>query len=127
MPTPMTDVYRRFGSDRRGTTAVLFAIALPMLMLCVGVAVDMGRWHQSYFQACNRIAHLYFLNEKLNVPTWLVWLFVTDAPEWPKGCAKPDVWLKHFAKVLSAIGLPLTHCLQDRIIVVHASPAPKEQ
>ena len=36
-----------FGQDRHGTVAVIMALSLSILMLCVGVSVDMVRWHQA--------------------------------------------------------------------------------
>ncbi len=34
-----------FAGDRRGTMALMIALTLPLVMLCVGIAVDTGRWY----------------------------------------------------------------------------------
>jgi hypothetical protein len=88
-----------------------------------GVAPEAEAWHQIYYQVCNRLAHLYFLNEKLHVPTWLVWLFIVDAPEW-QDRAGPGPWARRFAEALSDIGMPGSFPLRERVAVVFAPPAP---
>lgn len=38
---------KNFAEDRRGTIAIVAALSLPVLMLCVGIAVDTGRWYSA--------------------------------------------------------------------------------
>jgi Flp pilus assembly protein TadG len=36
---------RAFGADRRGATAVIFAVSLPVLIGSAGLGVEVGYWH----------------------------------------------------------------------------------
>jgi hypothetical protein len=90
----------------------------------LGVPASARPWHEAYYQVCNRLAHLYFLNEELRVPAWMVWVLIIDAPEWSDR-AGPWEWAEHFATTLAAIGLPSTHPLQDRIAVAFVPAAPE--
>jgi len=90
----------------------------------LGASTGGAGWHRTYYQVCNRLAHLYFLNVKVGVPTWLAWLFIVDAPEWEdRACA--GLWARRFAEVLFAVGLPSSFPLRDRIAVVFAPAAPE--
>lgn len=80
-------------------------------------------WEEAYFQVCNRFAHLYFLNEKLKVPAWLVWLFIVEAPEWPDR-ATAGQWARRLTEAYTAIGLSPGHPLHERVLVVFAPAAP---
>jgi hypothetical protein len=58
-------------------------------------------WMGRLYQSANRLAHLYFLRERCNVPTWLVNLCFTDdqrhgntpVEQWTKGLADAKVRL----------------------------------
>lgn len=47
MSCSLSSRVRSFPGDRRGTIAVLAAVSLPVLMHCVGIAVDSGRWYSA--------------------------------------------------------------------------------
>ena len=47
-----------------------------------GVAETVSPWESRYYQVCNRLAHLYWMNVRAKVPTWLVWVFIVNDPVW---------------------------------------------
>lgn len=86
-----------------------------------GVHQDKSSWMLSHYQVCNRLAHLYFMNHKLKIPTWLVWMFITDAPEWDDS-ASVDGWVEYLNSIYHDIGLPTNHPLADHVITVYLPP-----
>ncbi|HXV29445.1 MAG TPA: pilus assembly protein TadG-related protein, partial [Sinorhizobium sp.] len=38
---------RAFGADRKGATAIIFAVSLPVLVGGAGLGVEVGYWHLS--------------------------------------------------------------------------------
>jgi len=86
-----------------------------------GVPDQAKCWRTSHYQVCNRLAHLYFMNEELKVPTWLVWLFVIDDPDWPDSLCESG-WLKYINGIIHDIAFPAHHPLKDRIVTVHVRP-----
>jgi hypothetical protein len=68
------------------------------------------------YQLGNRLAYLWFLNEKLGIPTWLALvLFVEDTSYRPTRRAQ---WEPHIAGLLRSMGVTGT-TLADRIAVVY--------
>jgi len=65
-------------------------------------------WHETYYQFCNRVAALYFLNEQVQVPSRLLMIyFVGD--EFPDGRDCPqsqDSWKPLVSKMHQTIKLP---------------------
>lgn len=87
-----------------------------------GVPDSAPSWFSTYYQVCNRLAHLYFMNEVLGVPTWLVWLLIADDPDWAgEDPANPMQWRDHFISMYAEIGIDAS-CLDDRVITVYAPP-----
>ena len=88
-----------------------------------GFSPDTPSWCSPHYQVCNRLAHLYFMNEKLKVPTWLVWLFITNDPDWPDDHADEKQWRDYLDRIYADIGMPANHPLEDKIITVFAPPS----
>ena len=59
-------------------------------------------WLGQLYQSANRIAHLYFLYERLHTPVWLVNLYFTDDPIGP---ADRSIWEHEVARVKTQLGL----------------------
>ncbi len=113
--------------DASGATAEssveMIAGALTETLKYLGASGDISAWRDHHYQVCNRLAHLYFLHEKRHVPTWLVWLFITNDPDWSdKDPASAAQWREHRDNVYHEIGLPFDHPLKDRIVTVYAPP-----
>jgi hypothetical protein len=47
-------------------------------------------WDARYYQFCNRLAHLGWMNERAKMPTSLVWVLVVDDPVWPDRMTAPQ-------------------------------------
>lgn len=90
-----------------------------------GVAEAAAPWESHYYQFCNRLAHLYWMNERAKVPTWLVWVLIVDDPAWPKDAMSAPKWHEAFQMIKTEVGLPAQHPLAERISVVYLSPAPE--
>ncbi|MBF0634186.1 MAG: hypothetical protein HQK85_06000 [Nitrospinae bacterium] len=76
--------------------------ALQKTKKWLGVAPEtdwMGKWYQS----ANRLAHLYFLNEVVGVPAWLVNVHILDDPM--HNPTSRNVWEIELAGIKSQMGL----------------------
>jgi hypothetical protein len=74
-------------------------------------------WMTRYYQFGNRLAHLYLLNVKLGVPTWLALVnFVDDQTHVPTTVAE---WAKHYAEVFQWAGLSPASPLLERVVMVY--------
>lgn len=89
--------------------------ALKETQLYMGIREN--DWTKEYYQLANRIAYLYFMNVKMNIPTWLVLInFVDDKTYIPTN--KSD-WLTHYNKIFNDMGIKHECKLVDRIINVY--------
>ncbi len=70
-------------------------------------------WTEHYYQLGNRIAYLYFMNEILDIPTWLVLINFTDGKY-----KKTDLheWLKHYNHIYNNMGINHNSKLLNKII-----------
>lgn len=66
-----------------------------------GARMD-ANWTGPLYQSANRLAHLYFIRERLKRPAWLVNLYFEDDPYRPTG---RDCWKRELAQVKSSLGL----------------------
>lgn len=83
------------------------------------MGVKQQSWTNEYYQLANRIAYLYFLNVKLNIPSWLVLInFTDDASYKPTTVSK---WLSHYNMLAEKIGINHNCKLLDKIITVFIS------
>ena len=90
-----------------------------------GIAKTVAPWETRYYQFCNRLAHLYWMNERAKMPTWLVWVLIVDDPAWPDDALSAPQWHEAFEMIKSEVGLPAHHPLEDRISVVYLPAAPE--
>lgn len=81
-------------------------------------------WESRYYQFCNRLAHLWWMNVVARVETWLVWLLVVDDPVWRDRMTAPQ-WHEALQKIKREIGLPSQHRLEDKVVVVYLPAAPE--
>jgi hypothetical protein len=59
-------------------------------------------WTGRLYLSANRLAHLYFIRERVKHPAWLVnWYFIED----PIGPADRDAWSAELEKVKASLGL----------------------
>jgi hypothetical protein len=74
-------------------------------------AADSSKWRGQLYQYANRLAHVYFLQQATEVPTWLVNLcFVNDLTKRPTPQAEWDARLK---QLKSDLGFPSTQVPQS--------------
>jgi hypothetical protein len=72
-------------------------------------------WTKEYYQLANRLCYLYFLNNKLNIPTWLILInFVNDTSFKPTTLSE---WLNHYKGILGGMGIDSNCNLLDRVIL----------
>lgn len=86
-------------------------------------------WMGTLYQSANRIAHLYFLRERLRVPAWLVNLYFTDDPIGP---THRSAWEAEIASTKARLGLgkPVPHMADVYLPALNSegsSERPKEQ
>ena len=72
-------------------------------------------WLGDYYQYANRIAHLYFLQEICEVPTWLVYTYFVNGWE-NEDPSMAQHWKESIANIYKRLGLPANHLLSDRLI-----------
>jgi hypothetical protein len=65
------------------------------------------------------------MNERAEVPTWLVWALIVDDPVWRDRMTAPQ-WHESFRAIKTAIGLPTHQRLADKISVVYLPAAPED-
>lgn len=77
--------------------------------------IETNDWTKDYYQLGNRIAYLYFMNEILKIPTWLVLINFTDG-EYKK--TELHEWLKHYNQIYTSMGINLNSKLLNNIIQI---------
>lgn len=83
----------------------------------VGSTATDDVWLNQYYQLSNRLAYLYLLNKKLNIPTWLVLVnFVEDSTHISTSSSS---WMNHYQDVFSQMGLSWTSDLLKQVISVY--------
>jgi hypothetical protein len=88
------------------------------------IAADVPPWESRYYQFCNRLAHLWWMNMRAKVPTWLVWVLIVDDSVWRDRMTAPE-WHRAFETIRGEVGLRAGHRLEDRIGVVYLPAAPE--
>ena len=74
-------------------------------------------WTNQYYQMANRLCFLYFLNEKLGIPTWLVLCnFVNDTTH---KSTELREWLKHQKDIWHQLGIQMDAKLMGKIITIY--------
>lgn len=71
---------------------------------------DNSNWLGPLYQSANRLTHLYFFRQRMNVPAWLVNVYFIDDPYRPTSMAE---WDNGLAVAKSALGItrPLEHTI----------------
>lgn len=90
------------------------------------LGVPEGRdWMHDYYQFCNRVAALYFLNEH-GVPARLLHVyFIGDQSDARRACpAEEKTWREAIQAQETHIGLPASHRLKDRMRELFLPVAP---
>ncbi|MCP3029845.1 hypothetical protein LF817_00670 [Halobacillus sp. A1] len=89
-----------------------------------GSEAPIDTWVKHYYQLANRFAYLYLMNEKFNIPTWLVLVnFVNDVSHKPTTI---DEWLNHYKKVFTELDIkPSSSRMLSHLITVF--PEGKEE
>jgi hypothetical protein len=82
-------------------------ISIEMIKNSIAIAqnhygIGASDWTKHYYQLGNRIAFLYFMNEVLHIPTWLVLVNFTEGDYKTTGVEK---WLEHYHKVYVQMGI----------------------
>lgn len=67
----------------------------------IGISKDID-WTGALYQSANRLAHLYFFREIMNVPAWLVNLYFLNDPHSPTDL---EEWQKQLKKVKAELGI----------------------
>jgi hypothetical protein len=77
--------------------------------------IQPNNWTKHYYQLGNRIAYVFFMNEILNIPTWLVLINFTDGKY-----KKTDLqeWLKHYNQIYTNMGIHQDCKLLNKIIQI---------
>jgi hypothetical protein len=94
-----------------------------------GVSKSSPDWASAHYQVANRYTHLWWLDQVQGIPTWLVWAFICDDPDWQgTGSVALDkqAWSSRFQQVIGKVGIPKDHQLSDRVGAVYLAPAPPE-
>ncbi|MGM9949031.1 MAG: hypothetical protein ACI33P_02850 [Lysinibacillus sp.] len=77
-------------------------------------------WLDRYYQLANRLAYLYILNEKIGIPTWLVFCNFTD--DNTHIATDRDKWIKHYQEVFSVMDIRTASSrLFNQIVTIYPS------
>ena len=107
------------GTGSKGSSWTKILRSLDETKAFLNVPTD-AVWYETYYQFCNRLATLYFLNEKVEEPSRLLMIyFVGD--KFPDGRDCPqsqDTWGSLISKMNQGIKLPRDHRYSARVIDV---------
>ena len=80
------------------------------------LAIKPQDWTQDHYQTANRLAFLYFMNVRLELPTWLAFVnFTDDQTHIPTDL---KTFVKHYQDLYQQMGLARATQLMDRVITV---------
>lgn len=83
-------------------------------------AIKPNDWTKNYYQLGNRIAFLYFMNEVLHMPTWLVLINFIDGKYKSTGI---EEWLEHYHKIYNEMGIKYNNYkLLNNVIQIFPNP-----
>lgn len=68
-----------------------------------GSHASLDIWLNRYYQLANRLAYLYILNEKLGIPTWLIFCNFVEDDTYKS--TDLNTWLKHYQQVWDAMDI----------------------
>jgi len=90
--------------------------SINMVKSALGVGNEYD-WLGDVYQHANRIAHLYFMRQIAQVPTWLVYLYFLGDIE-QQGPQEQEEYQEVLSVVKSKLGLTNSHMLSDYIVTV---------
>ena len=74
-------------------------------------------WLNNYYQLANRLAYLYLLNHKLQIPTWLIQVnFIGDNSHIETDKEK---WIAHYQKVFHTLGISYSAPLLSQLEILY--------
>lgn len=80
-------------------------------------AESIDPWVNEYYQLANRLSFLYILNEKLNIPTWLILCnFIQDETHIATNLHE---WLLHYKEVFDKLRIDFKTDLMSRFIQIY--------
>lgn len=98
----------------------LIESTLEEVKLTFGSHASMDIWLNRYYQLANRLAYLYILNEKLGIPTWLIFCNFVDDDTYKS--TDLNKWLKHYQQVWDAMDIrPDSSELLSKIATIYPS------
>ena len=107
------------GTGSKGGSRVNILRSLDEAKAFLGVPID-AVWYETYYQFCNHLTALYFLNEQVEVPSRLLMIyFICD--QFPDGRDCPQsqgAWVSLISKMHQAIKLPRDHRYSARVLDV---------
>jgi len=89
------------GCQASATSLILIEKSLAATKIWCGARED-ADWTGPLYQSANRLAHLYFIRERLKRSAWLINLYFTGDPYRP---TNPDEWHRELQSVKNALGL----------------------
>ena len=83
-------------------------------------AAPITPWQEQYYQLANRLAYLYILNQKLQIPTWLILVnFVDDETLGQTKKTSRKQWLAHYQQVFQTLGISHQAPLLSRLVILY--------
>ena len=107
------------GTGSKGSSRTKILRSLDETKAFLNVPTD-AVWYETYYQFCNRLTALYFLNEQVEVPSRLLMIyFIGDQSPDGRDCPRSqDVWEPLASKMHEAIKLPPNHRYSSRVIEI---------
>ncbi len=92
---------------------------LDEVKTAIGSKASLDVWCEEYYQLSNRLAYLYILNQKMNIPTWLILVnFVDDSTH--KSTTITE-WIQHYQEVLAKMDISYNSDLLSKVISIYPS------
>ena len=83
----------------------------------LGSTTSQTPWLNEYYQLANRLAYLYLLNSKLQIPTWLVLIQFIDDLTHIK--TSKEQWLAHYQHVFHTLGIHYSGPLLSQLTLLY--------
>jgi len=103
-------------ATKASSAASILAIEKSLSITQGHMGVSPSDWKTGHYQLGNRLAFLYFMNEVIHVPTWLVLInFVNDTTHHPTDLS---TWIETYREVFTSMGIKPDSPLMSRIIIL---------
>lgn len=115
----LADIATKGMAGVEGAEATLMvARAMSNTRRYLSVPTDTEPWATSYSAVAERLAWLWFLQTRLNLPTWMVFLgFSGDTAVPAEQRIDFGNWYSWLEEIFEDLGIPGGHALEDRIII----------